>query len=851
MQKAVRNNLLFFFLLLLTCNTINGQNSSENESLSIILKNLESKHNIRFSYATNDVNHVFLIPPQNNFSLQKSLNYIEQHSIFTFKKINNRYISLLIKNEKNLICGTIIDASSNQIIEGASVIYSKNKNLTTSNSKGVFYIPKTKENLKITIHLLGYEDIIITNKNLSQNCKNVLLYPKASSLDQVIVKQYITKGISKKNDGSFNLNSKAFGIVPGQIENDIFQIIQAIPGIESIDESITNINIRGGTQDENLILWDDIKMYQKGHFFGLISAFNPDLTKKANVIKNGTHSRYGESVSGIIDMKSEDRIANHLTGGIGSNLINASAYLEIPISKKIGIQLSSRRSINSIFETGIYNNYTNKIFQDTEIFSFTDNEEGIDISANEDFNFYDFSGKILWNFSKKDKLRINYLTIKNNLQYKETLNETENSKTSHLNQETLATGISWKHDWNHNLSNKVLAYTSFYQLEALNQDIFSDQEQKQNNEVLETGLKLDFNYKYSNKALLEMGYHFSEIGITNKQDINTPNFFSKEKNILQTHIIYAQAKYSLFNDKTIINGGLRYHYFTDFNQFLLEPRFNLHHQLNKNFAIELLGEQKSQTTTQRIDFQSDFLGVIKRRWILADQKETPIIKSKQISLGFLYKNNNWFIEIEGFLKKVNGITTANQGFQNQFQFTKSTGNYTSNGIELAINKKTTNFDYWVSYVFMNNQYNFKQLTPSKFPNNLEIKNSLTLACSYSINKLKMAFGAIWRNGKPYTIPVKGNETINIEGENTINYNLPNSKNLPDYLRVNFSATYQMKIFKKLDLKMNLALLNLLNRKNTINIRYAINTNNFGETRISQVKESSLGFSPNFSLQFLF
>ena len=81
---------------------------------------------------------------------------------------------------------------------------------------------------------------------------------------------------------------------------DILQKIQAIPGISSINESISNINIRGGSNDQNLLLWDGIKMYHSGHFFGLISAFNPYLTDKVTLTKNGTSSQYNDGVSGTI-----------------------------------------------------------------------------------------------------------------------------------------------------------------------------------------------------------------------------------------------------------------------------------------------------------------------------------------------------------------------------------------------------------------------------------------------------------------------------------------------------------------------------------------------------------------------
>jgi hypothetical protein len=44
-----------------------------------------------------------------------------------------------------------------------------------------------------------------------------------------------------------------------QVDPDVLQSIQALPGVESTNESIANINVRGGTNDQNLMLWDNIK----------------------------------------------------------------------------------------------------------------------------------------------------------------------------------------------------------------------------------------------------------------------------------------------------------------------------------------------------------------------------------------------------------------------------------------------------------------------------------------------------------------------------------------------------------------------------------------------------------------
>ncbi len=95
---------------------------------------------------------------------------------------------------------------------------------------------------------------------------------------------------------------------------------------------------------------------------------------------------------------------------------------------------------------------------------------------------------------------------------------------------------------------------------------------------------------------------------------------------------------------------------------------------------------KSQTTTQVINFQNDFLGVENRRWVLSNDDDIPIVKSRQISAGLRYQPGNLLISLEGYFKHVDGITSSSQGFQNQFQYIRSSGSYQVSGLEFLINQ---------------------------------------------------------------------------------------------------------------------------------------------------------------------
>ena len=269
---------------------------------------------------------------------------------------------------------------------------------------------------------LEFEDLDNRFVVIRTSDKNEKVKEKAIEiLPEVIISNYLTSGITKDNKGSIIIKPNSFGILPGLIEPDVLQTIQALPGVLSVDETVSNINVRGGTNDQNLLLWDGIKMYQSGHFFGLISAFNPYLTETVNVFKNGTSAKYGDGISSIIDMQLSNEIDNKFKAGAGFNLINLDGFAKIPLSKKVELQVSTRRSVNDFIITPTYDQYFKRIFQDSDLTNYQSGNTN-SISKNERFYFYDVTTKLLYDISEKDKLRLNFLNIHNNLNYEEAIN---------------------------------------------------------------------------------------------------------------------------------------------------------------------------------------------------------------------------------------------------------------------------------------------------------------------------------------------------------------------------------------------------------------------------------------------
>tara|TARA_R110000796_G_scaffold67449_3_gene154716 strand:- start:33811 stop:36366 length:2556 start_codon:yes stop_codon:yes gene_type:complete len=851
MLKTHHNLFRFFFLVVFSCISLLSraqENNTQKIQLTTYLEKIEKDFNIKFSFVDEDIKTI-QVEVQENKSLEAILSYLKTQTQLSIRKINDRYYA--ISSGTVSICAIVLDNFKENTVTGATIEVLENPITKITDENGSFYLEDIPRNATIAIRYLGFKPLFVRAENLINKdpCTTLLLSQNIQQLNEVIIYKFLTTGIKKQQDASIVLNTKDFGILPGLIEPDILQTVQALPGIKSIDETVSDINVRGGTNDQNLVLWDGIKMYQSGHFFGLISAFNPYLTDKVTIIKNGTSAAYGDGVSSIISMQTENEISNTIFGGAGINLISGDVYGQLPISNKLGLQFSGRRSITDFLNTPTYTKFYDRAFQDTEV---NNNPSSTDeISRNEDFYFYDFSGKLLYDINENQKLRLSLIRMNNLLGYTETnLNSNETTK-SRLAQTNFSIGGHLKSIWNSAFSTELNTYYTKYNLDSENLIESTNQQLYQNNQILETAIQLQSNYTFSESISWQNGYQFNETGITNYTNVSSPPYKSNIKGVIRTHALFSEITYASENQKLWARGGARLNYIENIDTFkkvIIEPRININYIITDDFKAELLGEFKNQTTNQVIDLKQNFLGIEKRRWVLSDDNTLPITKSKQISLGFNYDKNKLYIGLEGFYKLVNGISTETQGFQNEDQFNGEIGKYAVNGIEFLINQKTKNLSNWFSYTYNNNNYTFKDIQPNKFPNNLDINHTFTFASTYTYQKIKLGLGLNYRTGRPYTKPQEGNNAVNTSTfPHTINYESPNSSRIADYMRADASAVYIFNLGNKINASIGASVLNFFNKKNILNTYYRLND----ADEIETIENVSLGITPNVSFRVNF
>ena len=829
-MKSKRIHFIFHFSLFFVINVC-GQDTASRQPLINVLVELQDHFGYQFNYASETVEGYSLVPPKKEFSIIEAVQYLQEQTGLNFIILDNKFVS--IKRPNLEFCGYLKDKDTQEPIENATVQAGKNATLTDGN--GYFKLTLSSKNEEIIIRHIGYKTLDRGYPFFKKDaCGDIYLLPQQQQLAEIILSDFLVQGIDKLNDGSFKIDFDRFGILPGLTEADVLQSVQAFPGIQSINETVSSINIRGGTHDQNLILWDDIKMYQSGHFFGLISMYNPQITQKVILRKNGSQVSQTDGVSGTIAMETEKNINTELQGNIGVNFIDANGFADIPMGKNSSVQVATRKSISDFIETPTYTEYFDRISQDTEVDSNVANVLNTDIQ----FDFYDQSLRWLFNPSEKDELQLNFINAHNELVFNENavLDNEENIRESSLTQNSIAGGLQYRRFWSKRFKTSFNIYETDYMLRAINANILDDQRFKQENKVSETGARLEAFLTFKEQWQLLGGYQFVETKITNLDDVDNPIFYRLDGEVVRTHGIFSQLDFVSKDGQTHIGTGVRYNYIGKFKKHIWEPRLSFNQQFLNTFNLEILGEIKHQNTSQIINFQNDFLGIEKRRWQLSDNDEIPIIKSKQLSGGLSYSKKGWLINVVAYLKEVDGITTQSQGFQNQYEFVKAQGSYDAKGMDVLVRKRFSKVNTWLSYSYLDTDYTFSSLAENTFPSNLDITHAITFGNSYTTRHFRFSAGLNWRLGKPTTRPVVGNEIVDDE----VNYDLTNKGRLDDYMRVDLSAIYQLDLGNRTKANIGLSIWNLLDKENTINNFYR--TNELGV--MDEVLQNSLGITPN-------
>ena len=768
-----------------------------NYSVSLLLKELQSQ-GVNLAYSIDLLPDVKVSLHSEVKNAGQVLKELKTQTGIQYTVSNNIILLSYIKRMFTL-SGTIKDNSSGEVLIGASVIISGTSLGTTTNSYGFYSITLPENEYSIEYRYIGYESVK-HDINLNRNMEMIVpLKQIISELEELTISSYVANhNIENLVPGANPISFGAQWPIPYFLgEQDIFQNSLLLPGIRSIGEDATGLNIRGGDIDQNLILLDEATIYNPNHFYGLISVFSPEVINNVEILKGYIPPKYGGRVSSVVNVI--QREGNYKTYGIsgGIGLVSGRLTAEGPIKPdKASFLISVRRSlINFSVE-----DFVNRSLDDSRT------------------SFQDFNTKLNWNLNKTNRLYLSaYYGQDRNRAGFDAIRRWGNRSFS----------LRWNHIFNPRLFSNFTFVSSEYTYQIQDPQEVGSFIGKSN--IRNYTGKSDFGYEINPNHSLEFGlqstFHKLKPGerepfnATSEDEIIILDFEDAlESAIYLSHVaelgnnltlqygaryshllnfgpgnIYKYAKDVPKSDESIID-TLNFSSGKVFNQNGgFEPRLSVNIKLNERQSLKA----SYSRTFQYIHLISNTVSPSPTDiWKLTDRNILPIV-SDQVSLGY-YQNlydNKWESSIEIYYKKLDNIIEFKDGadllFNENLETELINGTGISYGLEFYLKRTVGTWRGWLSYTLSDSRQQFKSQFSERrinngksFPADYDKRHDISLTSILDLSRRVSLSGTFnYASGRPVTLPVG---KFILDGKPIPQFDERNQGRLPDYNRLDLS-----------------------------------------------------------------
>lgn len=650
----------------------------------------------------------------------------------------NLIVSISLFLYSNAFCqvkGIIIDDKTNETLSGVSISSSTGKVIGFSNQKGYFYINNTNFQ-KISFSMVGYVrlDTLLSS---SEKVAEIRLKTNDYQLNEIVVKSNtendFLNNIIKLSTTEIKKLPSLFG------EKDIIKAIQLLPGVHSIVEGGSGFSVNGGGADQNLVLVDNVPVYNFSHVFGLFSMFNTDAVKEVEFSKDAISAKYGGRASSVLNIGLKEGNQKYWEGNGSVGLTSSKITLNGPILKeKMSVLLSVRRSYLDAFTSLIPKN-------DRQTYAFGDYIFKLSGNLGKSFRIiagtYYSTDKYIENRTQNISTNISYFYPlnfgwKNNLQY---------MGISYFKNKIFFQGTIYQSKYNYFYNEKTTLQSG-----EKEENLFSISYQSK---IADTGTNLNFESQVNSKTKIFFGaglvnreFQPKSIRVEkeNQDNEKVNEFVVSRKNNIEANI-YFENEWKP-KDGLIIKAGIRnVLWLNNKNQYFLEPRVSV-----------IIGKGKYKTKfsffeiNQFVHLLSNVGGSLPTDiWINANTYAKPS-KSRQVAINVMntieIANTKLYWEMGVYAKQLKKVVDYNNG-QNIISMTESlskdndnlsdiieVGNGFSSGFEAFIKGNTPKIDFWGSYTLSRTYYRYEKINMGdKFFPNFDRLHLLKLAGIYQIN----------------------------------------------------------------------------------------------------------------------
>lgn len=729
------------------------------------------------------------------------------------------------------LSGSVRDAKTGESLPGVAVFLSEPLIGTSTDAFGQYSLTLPKGKRVLTFKSVGMKPEQRTIMLYENGKVNIELQEEVTALKDVLVNSDREATANIVQMGKEKLDIRTMRQMPLALgETDVLKVMLALPGVQSVGEGASGINVRGGATNQNLILFNGATIYNPSHLFGFFSTFNPDVVKNVELYKSGLEANQGGRLSSVLEVTAREGNLKrfNITGGISP--ITGRLTVEGPLFKEKTSFLMAGRST-----------YSDWILKQLQSSQFNKSRA----------NFYD------GNFMLSHKLNENnHLTASAYIsQDRFKLNSDTLFQYSDRNM-----SLHWAHRFNQLLFGELTATTSEYRF-GLSSSVNPVEAFQLNYSIKQFQVKSDFKYILSKAHTLHAGVSVIRYKLAPGDflPLGTESIITPERQQVENGVEYATyvGDHVDVNEKFALYAGLRYSLYS-----LIGPRavfqyqpgapielsslvdtieyksgpIKTYHGLEPRITARLLLDKTSSLkfsygrTRQYIQMLSNNTAVAPTDvWKLSDPYIKPQI-ADQISSGWFknWRNGMFEFSAELYYKYLSQATDFQNGAlllrNKHIETDVLNAKGQAYGAEILIKKTAGRLNGWISYTYSRSflktqsKFSLEQVNSGKlYPSNFDKPHSINAITNYKFSRrINISFNATYSTGRPITVPLA---KFNLDGSMRLEYSNRNASRIPDYFRTDLSINLEgnHKVKKFAHSSWTLAIYNVTARRNAYSV----------------------------------
>ncbi|XOV92180.1 MAG: TonB-dependent receptor domain-containing protein [Bacteroidota bacterium] len=723
----------------------------------------------------------------------------------------------LAQKEVITISGYIYDSVSIEPLVGAHIVAGK-ESFTTSNINGFYRLSIDKMNSELEASYSGYQSKVISVSQYSDTTLNFYLNP--GLLDEVIISDQ--KDFYQPDVINIPIKTiKALPSLGGEV--DVLKSLTLFPGVSPGLEGTSEINVRGGSPDQNLILLDDAPVYNVSHLFGFVSAFNATSVKNVELLKGGIPARYGGRLSSIINISMTEGNKREFSGEVTLGLISSKLTLEIPLIKeKTSLFLAGRSSYLDLITLGrriAYNNGEKNQFVN---YSMWDGNAKIHhlINDRSSISLSHYSGRDQYSDFYRPSI---YSKYESSVSWQ---NNTTTLRYNHLSKKRVFyEGIVYhtRYKYNDGTLNSNNSPDSFQNIISSSGSSIEDLSAK-----FRVGLNID-----NHHLIGGFQYIYHRYTPSNNQFSQTDgNSQQREENIVQTAgretAIFIEDEWKLL-PRISLNKGLRHSaFFNDQASYSgFEPRIALNYKLNNRYTLS--GSYTSMRQYVHL-ITSNTVGLPNDIWVPVTENAPPE-RSDIWALGLSGQvNEEYSGSVEVFYKRMHGLIGQREGENPTLtldsswdELIVSGGTGEAYGLEVYAEKSMGRLNGWLSYTLSWNHRLFDELNNgNRYPYRYDRRHQFSAVGKYKISdKWSLSGNWVFMSGHAVTAPVSRYLLRDNNGyywQVIVEFGDRNNGRMPPYHRLDLQLIRKFKTKQGREAALSFGFYNVYMRRNPLSVQ---------------------------------